>query len=107
MTLVEELHLLLSASEILTSSSSGKSFSSLLRECTLVNSSTVAKKQLCKSEIFFQLELCLREPLFAMWRRNLEIVENWLVLQVAMQLLLPITRTLELLGSSFHLVSRK
>merc|ERR1711973_376887 len=86
-TILEEvLHLLLYASGIHTNSNSGKSCSLPLKECTLVNSSTVERKQHCRLEIFFLWVLCLREQLSAMWKKSQVIVVSWLVHQEVMLL---------------------
>merc|ERR1711962_308925 len=86
MTLEEVLHSLLYASGIHTNSNWGKSCLLLLKECILVSSSTVERKQHCRLEIFSLLVLCLREQLSAMWKKSQVIVVNWHVHQEDMPL---------------------
>merc|ERR1712098_887723 len=78
-----------------------------LRACTLVSSSMLARKPTSRSETSFPLELCLRVPLYAVWRRRLVTVAVWLRHPVTTPPLYHTTQILRRAVSSSHLAPRR
>merc|ERR1712241_899173 len=77
------------------------------RACTLASSSTLERRLISRLETFFPLELCLKVPSCAAWKRKLVIVEGWLRPLATTPQLCPTTPTPRRLVSSFPLDPRR